>query len=77
MAINKGNYSHSEVEYIVRSRNEGKSFSQIAKGINRSPQGVYQKYKKANKPSVIEVDTKELNSVTMVVKGIEITMVFK
>lgn len=79
MALNKGNYSVSEIEYIKRSRNEGKTFKKIAKGLNRSEIGVYQKFKKLGitTPQVVHVDTKELNSVTLNVKGVEITMVFK
>lgn len=79
MALNRGNYSVSEIEYIKRSRNEGRTFKQIAKGLNRSEIGVYQKFKKlaTNEPQVVHVDTKELNSLTLNVKGVEITMVFK
>lgn len=79
MALKKGTYSVSEIEYIKRSHNEGMNFKQISKGLNRSEVGVYQRFKKlaTTEPKVVHVDTKELNSVTFNMKGVEITMVFK
>jgi hypothetical protein len=81
MALKIKQYSKSELEYIDRSVNEGKSWSVIGKALKRSEHAVYQRYRKYVKnndtPKVITVDNSEVNSVILNIKGVEITMVFK
>jgi IS30 family transposase len=79
MALKKvGRYSAQEVEYIKTSREEGVNWVTIAKKLKRNPQTIMRKYYRLEEPKVIRtVDTKDLNSVTLNVKGVEITMVFK
>lgn len=79
MALKKvGRYSAKEVEYIKTSREEGVSWATIGKKLKRNPQTVMRKYYRIEEPKVVRtVENKELNSVTLNVKGVEITMVFK
>jgi hypothetical protein len=80
MAVNKGNYTQAEVEYIEHARTQNKSWETIAKALNRSSAAaVYQKYTKITNPTpeVVKVENEEVNSISFNIKGVEITMVFK
>lgn len=79
MALNKtGRYSAQEVEYIKTSREEGANWVTIARKLKRNPQTIMRKYYRLKEAKIIRtVDAKDLNSVTLNVKGVEITMVFK
>ena len=79
MAVKLKHYTQSEIEYIDRSRNEGKSWKIIAKALKRSESAIYQKHRKYLKANAktFEVNKEEVKSVSFNVKGIEITMVFK
>lgn len=79
MAVKLKHYTQSEIEYIDRSRNEGKSWKIIAKALKRSENAIYQKHRKYLKANAktFEVNKEEVKSVSFNVKGIEITMVFK
>lgn len=79
MAVKLRHYTQSEIEYIDRSRNEGKTWKVIAKALKRTENGVYQKHRKylmAN-AKTFEVNKEEVKSMSFNLKGIEITMVFK
>ena len=74
-------YSQSELEYIERAVREERTWKEIGRALNRSSHGVYQRYRRYVKnngtPKVITVNDSEVNSVTLNIKGVEITMVFK
>ena len=81
MDLKINQYSKSELEYIERAVREERTWGEIGKALNRSSNAVYQRYRKFVKnndtPKVITVNDSEVNSVTLNIKGVEITMVFK
>lgn len=75
MALKRGAFSTQEVEYIEKSREQGVDTLKISKQLNRSESSVIKNIAKRSK--TIALKDKELNSVTLSVLGVEITMLFK